>query len=468
MTPMRALSALVVTFVLLASPAARGDEPAWPWYEVEPGGKVRVHLYLFYSTRCPHCTQALAFAADLRSRHPWVKVVYYETSANPANLDLYRRKAASLGRVAGQVPAFFYCKTLALGYASYEGTGVHIERAMARWHEALRKHYEKKPATPAAWGAWLLTGVLGEPPGPPPEPAPAPAPDEPPVYVPGWGVADPLTVSLPLLTVILAGCDAFNPCAFFVLLLLLSLLTHGQSRWRLLVVGGVFVFFSGLIYFLFMAAWLNLFLVAGHLPLITAGAGVVALMAAALNIKDFYWFKQGPSLSIPESARPGLFQRMTHLIGQASFVPLLLGTVVLAVTANMYELLCTSGLPMVYTRVLTLRQLPPGAYYLYLALYNLIYVAPLALIVLGFVWALGARKLTEYEGRVLKLMSGMMMLLLGGVLLVRPELLSTVLGAVGSLTLAAAVTAALVAVDRCRMPVPRPGPAPDGPGQGGT
>ena len=45
----------------------------------------------------------------------------------------------------------------------------------------------------------------------------------------------------------------------------------------LLLVGGVFVLFSGLLYFIFMAAWLNLFLLVGYLPLVTTAAGLVAL-----------------------------------------------------------------------------------------------------------------------------------------------------------------------------------------------
>ena len=82
----------------------------------------------------------------------------------------------------------------------------------------------------------------------------------------------------------------------------------------------------------------------------------------------------------------------------------------LALAANMYELLCTAGFPMVYTRTLTLHGLESSTYYLYLALYNLIYVIPLIIIVGVFTLTLGARKLTVNQGRLLKLLSGLMML----------------------------------------------------------
>ena len=192
----------------------------------------------------------------------------------------------------------------------------------------------------------------------------------------------------------------------------------------MLLVGATFVVFSGLVYFLFMAAWLNLFLVVGGAAVVTTVAGLIALLIGGLNIKDYFLFKQGPTLSIPDQAKPGLFARMRGLIAADRLGTLLLGTATQALAANSYELLCTAGFPIVFTRALTLQQLPASTYYGYLALYNLIYVLPLLAIVLLFAFALGARKLSERQGRVLKLLSGVMMLSLGLVMLLAPALLS--------------------------------------------
>jgi hypothetical protein len=244
-------------------------------------------------------------------------------------------------------------------------------------------------------------------------------------------------LSLPLFTLVIAGLDAFNPCAFFVLLFLLSLMVHARSRARMLLIGGTFVLCSGLVYFLFMAAWLNLFLVVGGAPAVTAIAGVVALIVGGLNVKDFFLLGQGPSLAIPDGAKPGLFRRMGALLHADRLWTMLLGTVALALAANSYELLCTAGFPMVFTRILTLNGLSTPAYYGYLVLYNLIYILPLLAIVLVFTFTLGARKLTERQGRVLKLLSGLMMLGLGLVLLAAPDRLSNPL--VGAMLLGAAL-----------------------------
>ena len=228
------------------------------------------------------------------------------------------------------------------------------------------------------------------------------------------------------MTVILGGLDSFNPCAFFVLFFLLSLLIHAKSRKRMLLIGGTFVFFSGFIYFVFMAAWLNLFLITGQLRTVTVIAGAIALTVALINIKDFFFFSKGVSLSIPEKAKPKLFERMRNLMKSTSVLSMMAGTVVLALAANAYELLCTAGFPMVFTRVLTLQKLSTAGYYLYLLLYNCIYVLPLASIVVIFTITLGARKLSEWQGRRLKLLSGLMMFFLGLILLVDPALLNNI------------------------------------------
>lgn len=432
--------------------------PRWDWYEVGADRNIRVNLFLFWSSSCPHCPQALEFTRDLRQRQPWVNVFAYEISGTPSNRDLYRQMAASLNRTAGSTPAFFYCKQMDIGYTSYSQTGRRIESELIRWYEDLKKHYrERRSAIPSTERPKLARFALFEPPEPPVEEPyfpPALPPAEEMFQIPGWGEVNVKHLSLPTLTLVLAGCDSLNPCAFFVLLMLLSLLVHGRSRPRMLLVGGTFVLVSGLLYFLFMAAWLNLFFLVGHFWLITAAGGLVAIVAALLNIKDYFWFKQGPSLAIPDTARPGLFRRMTPLINVASLPALLTSTVALAFAANLYELLCTSGFPMIYTRVLTLRELPITTYYLYLLLYNVIYVGPMALIVMAFAWTLGARKLTENEGRILKLVSGLMMLALGVILIFRPEILTTLKGALAIVAVTLALTGLIITIDRRRSKLP--------------
>jgi hypothetical protein len=164
---------------------------------------------------------------------------------------------------------------------------------------------------------------------------------------------------------------------------------------------------------------------------------------AGFNIKDFFRFHEGPSLSIPEQAKPRLFSRMRSLLQVGRLPAVFFGTVVLAVVANSYELLCTAGFPMVFTRVLTLELLPSWKYYGYIGLYNLCYILPLLVIVLAFAATLGARKLSEWQGRVLKLLSGLLMLTLGLILLLNPALLHSPAASAGALLAAILATGAI-------------------------
>jgi hypothetical protein len=205
-----------------------------------------------------------------------------------------------------------------------------------------------------------------------------------------------------------------------------------------------------MIYFTFMAAWLNVFLLVGPLRVITAVAGLIALTLAAVNIKDYFMAGVGPSLSIPEKAKPGLFKKMRGLTAASSFGAVAVGAATLAIAANSYELLCTTGFPLAFTRVLTLNDLPTSTYYSYLLLYNVVYILPLLAIVAVFVWKLGSRKLGEREGRVLKLLSGTMMAGLGLVMLFSPDLLGNMVTAVMLLAVAIVVTAIVATLEKRR------------------
>jgi hypothetical protein len=411
----------VLTFLALCLTAntARADDSSF-WYQLQADGDVTVKLWFFWSKKCKHCQHALPVIESISREHAWLQIESRELIDHPENRVLFRDMAARLGQQALSVPAFFYCGTMLTGFDSEETTG----RLLLEQLEECRHDLERgmKPVTVQQPGQREMSSVLG---------------------------MDARELPLPLLTVIIAGLDAFNPCAFFILLFLLSLVIHVNNRGRMLLVGGVFVLFSGLIYFLFMAAWLNIFLLIGALHWVTIIAGVIAAGMGIINIKDAF-ISAGPSLSIPENAKPGLFARMRQLLNSRNLPTMLVATVILALAANSYELLCTSGLPMIYTRLLTLESLPVSTYYLYLAFYNLIYILPLLVIVVIFVKTLGSRKLQSYEGRALKLLSGMMMFLLGLVLLIKPDLLSNIAVTITIIMIAIAASIIRYRVDKAK------------------
>jgi len=391
--------------------SAQGEDP---WVVPGPEGEPRIHLYFFWSTTCPHCAAAHPHIVAMPRARPWVVVHDLELTGNPENIRRFESLARLTGGDASAVPSFLFCGEMVTGWDAAGGIGALLGQGL----DACRARVlAGRPAVdPAA-------GTAGKP-----------------IAIPFVGAVDPTGLSLPALTVVLAGLDAFNPCAFFVLLFLLSMMAHQKSRQRMLAIGGVFVTISGLMYFAFMAAWLNVFQLFGHLGWVTLAAGAVAVFVGIVNVKDYFWFGRGVSLSIPTSRKPDIFRRARAILDAERLPTMLAATVVLAVAANFYELLCTAGFPMVYTRLLTLADLPAGGRYAWLIIYNLIYVLPLAAIVVVFARTLGARKLSEREGRLLKLLSGLMMLGLGALLLVAPERVGEAGIAFGLMAVALALT----------------------------
>jgi thiol-disulfide isomerase/thioredoxin len=396
---------------------------------VHPNNKVK--LYFFWGKGCPHCTHEKIFLEKLEKKYSLLEVKSYEVWYDQENAKLFSDMAEAYGTRPEGVPTTFIGDFKpSVGYQNYEVTGKLIENRIKYCIENICTDPIQKIYKP-----------------PIKEEIPAQEKDEI-VTLPVLGKIDASKMTLPVLTIVIAGLDGFNPCAFFVLFTLLSILVFAQSRKRMLLIGGTFVFFSGFIYFLFMSAWLNLFLYIGQLKIITTVAGVIALVIASINIKDFFIFKKGVSLVIPEKVKPRLYERMRKLLKATSLTSMMIGTIVLSVAANAYELLCTIGFPMVYTRVLTLSNLPKFKYYIYLIFYNIIYVIPLAGIVLLFSITLGGKKLTEWQGQILKLISGLMMLGLGLVLLINPALFNNVFVAIGLLIVALSTAGIMIFITK--------------------
>lgn len=241
------------------------------------------------------------------------------------------------------------------------------------------------------------------------------------VYLPVIGRVRWKSMGLPLFTLAVGLIDGFNPCAMWVLLFLLSLLVNLRNRWKILAVAGTFVVISGAAYYAFMAAWLSIFQFVGLLRPAQIILGIVGIIVGTIHVKDFFAFKKGISLSIPDSVKPGVMDRMRKIVMAESLFGAILGASILAVLVNIVELLCTAGLPAMYTGILSAQSIPPWQHYAYLLLYIIAYMFDDTLMVALVVVTLGKHKLQERGGRYLKLLSGVVILGIGGLMLFKPE-----------------------------------------------
>lgn len=384
-------------------PAAAQENAFSPAAAYDAAPQESADIEAFVREGCPHCEEAEKFLQALALEQPWLRIVVRDIHRDPGALDRLRQIARTTDANLS-VPTFYMRGQIIVGYSDESTTGKLIRNALTQPPPEPQPQADAEDSCEAE--ARLSC-----------EPESAPPPVEPELTFLGRRITLQ-QVGLPLFTLAMGLLDGFNPCSIWVLILMISLLAPMRDRMRMFAVAGTFIAVEGIAYFLFMAAWLNLFLIIGLSRASQAVIAGIAILAGAINLKDFWAYGQGFSLSIPESAKPGIYAKIRAILQAKSLRGAMIGAVVLAILVQIVEFLCTSGFPALYTRILTMQQLDGPSYYGYLLLYNLAYMFDDA-IVLGIgIVTLSQRRLQEKEGRWLKLISGLVMVGLGLYLLV--------------------------------------------------
>jgi thiol-disulfide isomerase/thioredoxin len=376
---MRKLLLLALLALLILPTIGFAEEPTC---EVTMG---KVEVFFFWREDCSHCHAETEFLKEMEQKFGDKLEVHYLLAKD--NLELFYQMAKENNAPTQWLPATFIpcCNWHIIGF-----------------DEKVGEEIESK-----------IKGQLE-----------VPACDEDNyVLVPLIGKINIDEISLPTFTITLGLLDGFNPCAMFILMVLLSLLIHTKSRKKVAFIAGTFVFVSGLVYFMFMAVWLNVFMFMGFTGIVRIILALLALVVGIINIKDFFFFKKGISLSIPDTVKPKIFGKMRKIIQSDSVPTVLFGTIFLAFSVNLFEFLCTAGFPAIFTKVLVDQNLSPIMYYAYMLLYVLCYMIDDAIIVSIAVITLRSKKMTEGIGKWLKLISGLLMLGLAFAMIFAPELL---------------------------------------------
>jgi glutaredoxin len=417
-------------------------------------------MQVYVRQGCSKCAKAKQYLPSFSERYPGIEIQYMDV-VNDAFANQSYNELTRSQRIGGiSFPGFWFCRQLLVGFDSVSSTGDRLEGVLKKWTfdcelskvsgyrqglfddwrhaETLRIatspsvaltafiHYSS-PDDPSLVDLRDLPTDLPIP-GDAPELAVEPenaqdkgSPGADEIDVPLFGRISASRIGMPAFTFLIGLVDGFNPCAMWVLLFLLSVLVNLRVRWKILAVAGTFVVVSGLAYFAFMAAWLNVLLFVGYLRWVQILLAMLAIFVGSVHVKDFFAFKRGLSLSIPESAKPGIYARVRSIVMAEHLYGAISGAFVLAVLVNFIELLCTAGLPALYSQVLMMQDYPPWKNYAYLAMYIVAYMLDDSIMVGIVIFTLGKRKLQENEGRWLKLLSGLFILALGLVLLLKPD-----------------------------------------------
>jgi glutaredoxin len=367
-------------------------------------------IEVFVRNGCPHCAKAELFLQELKREQPALRIVIHDVAQEPAALEQLQRLAKNQGIGTLRVPAFQVGGQLIVGYSDEITTGQLIRGVLAQAQMPTQTQKNQDAGSCEAEESLSCeagTDISTQAPQP--------------YFLDFFGHRLSLDeVGLPLFTLAMGLLDGFNPCSLWVLILIISLLAPMNNRPRMFAIAGTFIAVEGLAYFIFMAAWLNLFLLIGLSRISEIVIAAIALLAGMINLKDFWFYGRGVSLSIPDAAKPDIYARIRRILHAENLGGALIGAVVLAILVQIIEFMCTSGFPALYTRILTLKQLDSMSYYSYLLLYNLAYMFDDVIILAIGVITLSQHRLQEKEGRWLKLISGLVMVGLAIYLVVAP------------------------------------------------
>ncbi len=372
-----------------------------------PPGEKTLNLYFFWSQGCPHCLQEKQFLGQLEKKYPRLRIHRLEVSGNRQNLELLHQVGHRLQVGIAGVPFTVVGRDYFVGWQTDATSGAALAAA-------VQKNLEH-PGTDVVAECITAKAPIASPPGTKVIP--------PKIKVPLLGEVETKALSLGLVTVIIGALDGFNPCAMWVLILLLGFLLGMENNKRRWIFGTTFVAVSGLVYFLIMAAWLNLFLFLGFLFWVKLGIALVALGAGCYNLWEYFTNPDEVCKVSTGGRRQILFCKLQDFIKKGSFWLALGGIIVLALAVNVVELICSAGFPVVYLQILSFTPLAKWQYYLYILLYIAVFMLDDLMVFLAAMITLQITGMSSKYRRISHLIGGVLMLVLGFLLIFKPEAL---------------------------------------------
>lgn len=364
-------------------------------YFVAPGEKADTgesFVHFFYLPTCPHCAEQYGFNDELIERYG-IDIIEHDVST-PEGSKLFKELGGKY-QLKGLVPTTIVGESVFVGYT--EEIGAKIEDAIKTCIEAgcestmVEAYTEKETFV---------------------------------VSLPFLGEKDLRSYSLPVLSILLGLIDGFNPCAMWMLVYLISLVVQIKSRARVWLIVGTFVLAEGILYFLFMTAWLNAFLLIGYMGTLTLIIGLFALGAGILHLKEFIVKKGAVECKIEDAeSKQKTMNRMKEIIHSPLTLTTVAAIIVLAFIVNSVEFVCSAALPAIYTQILALSNLSFWQYYSYMALYNVFYMLDDIIILAIALTSINAMGTNERYVKVSRVIGGVLLVGIGLVLLFAPHIL---------------------------------------------
>ncbi|NCU38569.1 hypothetical protein EOL96_05955 [Candidatus Saccharibacteria bacterium] len=390
-----------------------------------------VNLYLFWGDGCPHCAHAKETLEPYAADHANINYYPFEVYYSSKNQQYMQAIGEKLNIEASGVPLIIVGDKSYLGYSDTTGyeiisrltycstnacsdsvaSIVGVETPEARDIDQTEASEDETADESTVYGA----GQSDVDPS-------RRETDANIISLPVLGEINAAEYSLPVLTVIFGLLDGFNPCAMWALLFIITLLIGMNDRKKMWLFGTTFIAVSALVYFVFMAAWLNLFLFIGHIVWIRTAIGLLAVGVGAYYLYEWHLNRTGCKITGNEKRR-AVFEKLREIVKQKNVWLALGGIALLAAAVNVVELACSAGLPVIYTGILSASGLETTQYYAYMLLYIFFFMLDDLVV---FAIAMTSFKIIGIDSkytRATRFVGGIIMLILGLLLIVAPEVL---------------------------------------------
>jgi thiol-disulfide isomerase/thioredoxin len=370
----------------------------------EPANPQEAVIVVFWGEGCTNCEREFEYLNQLEGFYSTLQIVRYEVLSDPEGRELFYEVAETYGFEPQNVP------TTLIGNRYWIGFNPDSQSEMLDTLELCLQNGCPDPvANPGVVGT-IESGSTTDV-----------------ITLPFFGTINLEHQSLFLSTLLISFVDGFNPCSLWVLSILLGITLHTGSRKKILFIGSIFITVTAGVYALFIAGLFTVFTFVNFIGWIQIIVALLALFFAGVNIKDYFWYKEGVSFTIDDSKKPGIYKSIRRVMEAGDSMWGLAGaTVIMSAGVSLVEFSCTAGFPVLWSTLIAEQNVPVLTFVLLLLLYLFIYQIDEIGIFLAAVFTLKANKMEEKEGRVLKLIGGMLMLTLAVVMLVSPEIMNRV------------------------------------------
>ena len=380
--------------------------------------KSTVNLYLFYGEGCPHCAAEEKFLKSYINDNSDIKLYKYEVWYDQNNQNKLKDVSELLNKSANGVPYLIIGDKVISGYL--EGvTDEEIKNTI--------NYFKNKDSYTDKVGEYLgivekttttkKTSTKEET---------KKNENVKKVSVPILGKVNPKKVSLPILATVLGLVDGFNPCAMWILIFLITMLFNMKDRKKMWFLGLLFILTSGVVYLLFMLTWLNLATFISKIAAIRLLVSIVALVAGFYSLNNYVKEsskKDGGCEVVDNKERKKIMQKIMKITKEKHIIIAALGIMLLAASVNIIEMMCSVGLPLLFTQILSMNSLSTPEYLLYMFVYILFFLIDDIII---FVISMITLKVTGISTKYAKyshLIGGIIMIIIGVLLIVKPSLL---------------------------------------------